>query len=138
MKRVLLCLPLLLAACSQEENAGNQPRIVDQDALQSPYVPIEATDQAVQTEAIRVMGLIARQVHLKASTSSDKAALYRSISGTPDAGKLAKLGMTEAELKTSYYVASDYAIAIVGNEMTISAAKPGTRGRVEPQKFRVP
>ena len=140
MKRLLIVLTcaLCLAACGDDSAAGNGKRIVEQDRLDNPIVPLEHVDSAVQTEAMVAMSKISQRVNLTAATSGDKAALYRSLSGKLDATKLAKIGLSESDLKGTYYKASDYSIVIVGNQMTISAAQIGTRGRVEPQTFRVP
>lgn len=130
---------LAVAGCGDDDAAGNQTRFVDQrQAPDNPIIPIRSADEAVQTEAIGHMNLIYQRVKFSAATSGDAAGLYRSISGKLDGAKLAKIGLSEADLQGSYYKASDYTVAIVGKEMTISAAQIGTRGRVEPQTFRVP
>lgn len=139
MKRLLILLTcaLCVAACG-DDAPDNRPRIVEQDRLDNPIVPIKHVDSAVQTEAMMAMSMIAQRVNLAAATSGDKSALYRSLSGKLDSGKLAKIGLSESDLKGTYYKASDYSIVIVGNQMTISAAQIGSRGRIEPQVFRVP
>lgn len=139
MKRLLILLTcaLCVAACG-DDAPDNRPRIVEQDRLDNPIVPIQHVDSAVQTEAMMAMSMIAQRVNLAAATSGDKSALYRSLSGKLDSGKLAKIGLSESDLKGTYYKASDYSIVIVGNQMTISAAQIGSRGRIEPQVFRVP
>jgi hypothetical protein len=133
------CVVALAIASCGDDTTGNQTRFVDQQKVPcNPIVPIRHADEAVQTEAMMAMSKISRQVNFAAATAADKAALYRSLSGSLDAAKLAKIGLSESDLKGSYYKASDYSIVIVGNQMTISAAQIGTRGRVEPQTFRVP
>lgn len=135
---VLVCM-VSLAGCDDGSASANNPRLVDQDRLDNPIVPIEHVDKAVQTEAIQRMRIIADRVKLTAATDPDnKQALYRSLSGSLDSTKLAKIGLTESDLKGQYYKASDYSVVIVGNELTIHAAQIGSRGRVEPQKFRIP
>lgn len=130
---------LLFAGCGDDDAAGqNSTRFVDQDRLDNPIVDTKAVDEAVHTEAMTHMNLISRQVNLTVAKGADKASLYRAISGTLNASKLAKIGLTESQVKGNYYKASDYSVVIVGNQMTISASQLGTRGRVEPQKFRVP
>ena len=130
---------LSVAGCGDDNAAGqNSTRFVDQDRLDNPIVDTKAVDEAVQTEAMTHMNLISRQVNLTVAKGADKAVLYRAISGTLNASKLSKIGLSESLLKGNYYKASDYSVVIVGNQMTISAAQLGTRGRVEPQKFRVP
>ena len=136
---IALCgIALALTACTEDTPQNNRPRFVEQDRLQNPIVDTEPVDQAVHTEAMTAMRTIANQVKLKATTSSDKAAFYRSISGKLDATKLGKLGLSAGTLNGSYYKASDYSLAIIGNTLTISAANIGSRGRVEPQSFQVP
>jgi hypothetical protein len=136
---LLICV-LALAACGEDTANDNRGRIVTQDRLDNPLVPVEHVDSAVQTEAQQVMSMIAGQVKLKASLvqGAERTAFYRAISGRLNASSLAKLGLTEAELKTSFYQASDYSLVIVGKQLTISAGEPGTRGRVEPMNFPVP
>ena len=139
--RSLLCLcalALTFAACGEDTPVDNRPRFVEQDRLDNPIVPLEHVDASVQTEAISAMRTIADRIKIKALTATDKAAFYRSMSGTLNSTKLAQIGITEAQLQGSFYKASDYSLSIVGNQLTITAAQIGTRGRVEPQTFTLP
>jgi hypothetical protein len=136
MLALVLCV-LVLAACG-DDTAKNDVRFVEQDRLDNPIVPLQHVDKAVQTEAMTRMSLIHQQVKLTVASGADPASLYSSIVGTLNATKLAKIGLTESDLKGNYYKASDFSIVIVGKTMTISAAESGTRGRVEPQSFKLP
>lgn len=133
---ILCALALVLAACGNESESANT-RFVDQKTFDTPIPALRAPDQAVQTEAMGHMNTIYRQVAAKAIAAPDKQAFYQSLNGTLDAGKLAKLGLTEASLTGSYYRPSDYTLSISGNTLTISAAQTGTRGRVDPQTFQL-
>ena len=135
---LVLCVALVLAACGEDDAAKNETRFVDQDRIHSPFVDTESVDMAVHTEALTHMGLIHRQVKFKASTSGDPAALYRSIVGRVNGTTLGKIGLSESDLQGSFYRASDYTIAISGKTMTISAAQLESRGRVDPQEFKLP
>jgi hypothetical protein len=134
---LLLVCVFMLAACG-DDTAKNDVRFVDQDRIDNPIVPLQHVDKAVQTEAMAGMSRIYQQVKLTVASGADPATLYKSIVGTMNATKLAKIGLTESDLKSNYYVASDYSIVIVGKTMTISAADSGTRGRVEPKSFKLP
>lgn len=143
MNKLLMigCVTLaLMGGCSDDNSAAeNGKTFVDQDRLDNPIVNTRAVDKAVQTEAMTHMNLIAQRVKLTvASTGGDKQALYRSISGKLNESKLSKIGLSESDLKGNYYTAAHYSVVIVGNQMTITAADIGSRGRVEPQSFRVP
>jgi hypothetical protein len=136
---ILMMLACLApSGCEDDTSANNRGRIVEQDRLDNPLVDTDAVDSAVQTEAVTAMGVIARQVKLKASIEGDRAAFYRSISGKLNAAKCAKLGMTEDLLRGTYYKASDYSLVISGGKLTIHAAEIGSRGRVEPRSYDVP
>jgi hypothetical protein len=133
---LLLCV-FALAACG-DDTPKNDVRFVDQDRLDNPIVPLQHVDEAVQTEAMTRMNLIHQQVKLTVASGADPATLYSSIIGSMNATKLAKIGLTESDLKGNYYKAGDFSIVIVGKTMTISAAESGTRGRVEPKSFKLP
>jgi hypothetical protein len=137
MLMMLLVITCLVAACGDDSGAENR-RLVEQDRLDNPLVPLEHVDSAVQTEAVAAMSTINRQVNLKAASGGNKQAFYNSIQGRLNSASLKALGLTETSLTGSFYVATDYSISISGNQMTITAAEKGTRGRVEPQTFRVP
>ncbi|MBZ0137679.1 MAG: hypothetical protein K8I27_15040 [Planctomycetes bacterium] len=140
-KLIVICALALLIIASCEDSTNQQPvRFVDQTRICSPdAIPLGAPDKAVQTEAMTHMNLLYRQITLKAQMAPDKQAFYRSLAGTLDATKLGKLGLTENEFKGTYYTkASDYSLSIVGNQLTITAAQIGSRGRVDPQTFKLP
>ena len=143
MKKLMLliccAMAVAIAGCEDDNaNQGHEQRLVDQTQVKSRLVPFEDVDTAVHSEAMTAMATIAQRVNFMAAQTSDKQALYRSLAGPLNASKCEKLGISESDLQGSFYKASDYTIVIVGNEMTISAAEIGSRGRVEQQKYRVP
>jgi hypothetical protein len=137
MLAAVVCV-LTLAACGEDDPAANQGRIVTQDRLDNPLVDTGSVDLAVQTEAMGHMRTIADRIKLKAATSGDPAALFRSLAGQLNSTTLGKIGLSESDLTGSFYKASDYTIVIVDKTLTITAAQIGSRGRVEPQKFKLP
>jgi hypothetical protein len=139
---LLMCIAACIVATAgcEDDNTGggNGKRYVEQDRLDNPLVDTGSVDKAVHTEAMGHMRLIARQVKFTVAKGANPKTLYPSISGTLNASKLAKIGMTPSQLTGSFYKPSDYSIVIIGKQMTISAAQIKSRGRVEPQKFPVP
>ncbi len=129
-------LLLALTACGK----GNEDntREVDKRERGGGAVPTGSIDEAVRTEAHTHMYTIHQQVKIQAMRESDPSSFYQSIAGQLDGSKLQRMGVTEAQLTGRYYRPSDYTISIDGNTMTIQAAQRGTRGRVEPQQFRLP
>lgn len=126
MRFAVLAIALLIAACGDEP--VDDRREVEKPARQHDFAPMYAIDEALRTEAMAMFATLNRQIMLAATRQGDRAAFYRSLEGPLTAAKLETIGMTESNLKGTHYVASDYAISIAGNEMTITAAKPGTRG----------
>jgi hypothetical protein len=124
MKRWAL-LALLLAACGGD--ADNR-REIEKDARHHEYAPVGAIDEAVRVEATTAAATIYQRIQLTAVREGNAGAFYSSLNGGVNAGKLAKLGISESELKGRYYVASDYTLSISGNKLVITASKPGTRG----------
>jgi hypothetical protein len=116
---------LLVAACGSE--ADNR-REIEKDARQHDYAPVSAIDDAVRVEATTAAATIYQRIQLTAVRESNTGAFYSSMNGGVNASKLAKIGITESELKGRYYVATDYTISISGNKLVITASKPGTRG----------
>ncbi|MCG3184187.1 MAG: hypothetical protein ICCCNLDF_02299 [Planctomycetes bacterium] len=133
MKRLLIVLTcaLCLAACGDDSAAGNGKRIVEQDKLHAPGIPLDAVDESVQTEAVAgSMRTIAQQLKLKLAVdyNGDLARLSKDFSGPMNATKLTKLGLTEQTLTGSFYKPTDFNLSFSGKTVTITALSPGTRG----------
>lgn len=136
MRGLVAVLVLVLAACGNGES--DNTREVDRRERGSGAVPTQAIDAAVRTEAMTHMSTLNRQIRAKAAAETNRDEFYKAISGRLDAPTLERIGMTESQLTGRYYRPGDYTIRIEGRTMTIEAAREGTRGRVEPQEFRLP
>lgn len=126
MRAAVLALALMLTACGSETEPEPQ-REVEKRERHHDLAPMYAIDEALRTEAMAMFATLNRQITL-AAARGDSAALYRALEGRLDATKLEMISMNEAQLKGTHYQASDYTINIAGNQMTITASKPGTRG----------
>jgi hypothetical protein len=128
---VLIALLFGLIGCDSSE--PDNRREIDKPARHHEYVPIRNVDEALQTEAVVAFAAIYRQIKLATVRTADTAALYQSLNGQLNAAKLGKIGMSERDLAGTHYTATDYNISIEGKAMTITAAKPGTRGYTSEQ-----
>lgn len=126
MRNCLLVLPLLLCACGAGSNSADNTRAVEREGAHDPYM--RNVDESRRTEAQAAAGVIHRQVRYAAVKAGNPKGLYDSLQGHLDAGKLAKIGMSESDLQGSNYVASDYKLSFYGKKMTIEAVKPGQAG----------
>lgn len=129
MKRLAtVAVVLLLAACEPTTLQDNTREIHKQERSDG-VLPVASMDEALRTEGTIKAAIIARQCRgYLVRNGSDMGKLSREVGGTLNAAKLQKLGMTEAEMKGTYYQAGDYVLNFSGNSLTITASKPGTRG----------
>jgi hypothetical protein len=138
MKKLIpLCLLALLATACGGGNADNT-RAVEQQRRTHDIVPMEATDEALNTEADMAMRTIFASLKQKAVVSGgDPSSFYNSISGRMNDAKLQKLGLTRANLTGTWYKPEDYSLSFSGKQLTITAGSPGTRG-YKTAKYTVP
>lgn len=130
MKKTLVALALgaALAACG-DNAAPDNTREIHKDIRPDSGIPFQALDQALQQEGVIAARAIVGRLKYWLLTH-DKAKLASEFGGAMTPAKLAKLGITEAELKGTYYIATDYTLSFSGSTVTISASKAGTRGYV--------
>src|SRR5690606_21591104 len=127
---------LLLAGCGGGEPDNRRQVDLPAGNPRDP-IPMQNVDQAVQTEAQAAFATLHRQIRLAAAKAGNPAGLYASLNGTLDAERRRLIGMTEGSLAGAYYRASDYTVAINGKSLSITAAKPGTRGHTSIE-YRLP
>lgn len=123
---MLILLPLMVAACGGGAANQDNRRAVERCGAHDPYM--RNVDESRRTEAQAAAGVIHRQVRYAAVKAGNPRGLYDSLQGHLDAGKLAKIGMTEGDLKGSNYEAGDYKLSFYGKKLTIEAVKPGQAG----------
>ncbi len=134
---LLVTLPML-AGCGDNKPADNT-RTVEQHQGTDPY--LRNVDEARRTEATTASHAIWQRVRISAisvqAKGGDMKSFYASLNGQLNAAKLAKIGVTEAELRGTHYVATDYKISCYGKKMTVEAVKPNTKGYVS-QEYDIP
>lgn len=133
---MLMILPMV-AACG--DNTADNTRTVEQHQSTDPY--LRNVDEARRTEATTASHAIWQRVRISAISAQakggDMKSFYASLNGQLNAAKLAKIGITEAELRGTHYVATDYKISCYGKKMTVEAVKPNTKGYVS-QEYDIP
>ncbi|MCC7508270.1 MAG: hypothetical protein IT464_02710 [Planctomycetes bacterium] len=133
---MLMILPMV-AACG--DNTADNTRTVEQHQSTDPY--LRNVDEARRTEATTASHAIWQRVRISAisvqAKGGDMKSFYASLNGQLNAAKLAKIGITEAELRGTHYVATDYKISCYGKKMTVEAVKPNTKGYVS-QEYDIP
>jgi len=125
---VMLTVALLLSAGCGGGNEPDDRREVEKPARSHGVFPIEATDEALRTEADVAMATINRQLQLKLATASNRDALLQDVAGPLNERSLSALGLTAGSLSGTWYQASDYHLAFSGGEVVITAGQPGSRG----------
>ncbi|MBK8208355.1 MAG: hypothetical protein IPK87_16390 [Planctomycetes bacterium] len=133
---VLVTLPM---ATGCGDNTADNTRTVEQHQSTDPY--LRNVDEARRTEATTASHAIWQRVRISAisvqAKGGDMKSFYSSLNGQLNATKLAKIGITEAELRGTHYVATDYKISCYGKKMTVEAVKPNTKGYVS-QEYDIP
>lgn len=133
----VLLMPLVATGCG--DNTADNTRTVEQHQSTDPY--LRNVDEARRTEATTASHAIWQRVRISAisvqAKGGDLKSFYSSLNGQLNATKLAKIGITEAELRGTHYVATDYKISCYGKKMTVEAVKPNTKGYVS-QEYDIP
>jgi hypothetical protein len=128
MSRLVLLLPiLLLAACGSDAPEPEQ-REVERPERRHDYFPIEATDDALRTEADVAMATIYRRLQMATATGADRNTLAVELEGPLTEASMQRLGIEPAQLAGTWYQPSDYRLEFNGGEVVITAGNPGTRG----------
>jgi hypothetical protein len=123
---LLLSAGMLVVACGGGE--ADDTREVERPARTHGVFPIEATDDALRTEATTAMGVIYRRIQQVLITEQDREALFRDLEGPLNDAALRRLGVDAGTLTGTWYKPSDYRLQFSGNELTITAGQPGSRG----------
>ena len=127
---VVAVVVLGMSGCSDESANGDNTRLVDREAWRHEYVPIEAADDALHTEAVVRIGPLRTQMKMALMTKfgGDVGKLGRALAGPLDANKLKQLNLTESEFTGTWYRPSDFVLSFNGNQCTVTVGKPNTRG----------
>ncbi len=129
---VLTASTLTMAACSDDNAAGTNQRFVDQERIDSTFVPLQDADKAVHAGARATCSALGRQVKMKMVTkySGDFDKLASDLNNTNGSQLLSKLGFDAATLDGNYYKGTDYHFTFSGGKMHVTAMKgrADTRG----------
>lgn len=123
---------LTTAACSDDNEAGTNPRFVEQEKIDSTLVPLQDADKAVHAGARATCSALGRQVKMKMVTKygGDFGKLASDLNNTNGSQLLSKLGFDSATLDGNYYKGTDYHFTFSGGKMHVTAMKgqADTRG----------